>query len=306
MKFADHGLIASQTDPAINVLIAPLREVVRKLFVKLASPMASVYRWYAVFARLCTIPKEDSLFTRFNHDANTHSILRAIQVSPAVVYQNGNQWVDSIDGSKYLLDCVPCAESNELPPGDDFSCPGNQQRFAAQTGKLFAKTRSVAPSDRVLLTLLMTDIVGSTDKVTELGDEKWGELLQQHNRMVRRNIVAFEGTEVKTTGDGFQISFDLPTLAIRCAESIHRDLEPLGMSIRAGVHTGEYVRCGDELNGVAVHLAARIMDIGKSGETIVSSTVKDLVVGSGITFSTLGNHILKGIQNKWLLFRVED
>lgn len=164
--------------------------------------------------------------------------------------------------------------------------------------------RAIPPTDRVLLTVLVTDIVGSTEKAAAMGDLKWKGLLQSHDAAVRRELKNFDGQEINTTGDGFILSFTGPSRAIQCAQAIRQDLERLGLGMRAGLHTGECERRGSDLSGLAVNLASRICSKASSNSILVSSTVKDLVVGSGISFSDEAMHSLKGIPGEWSLFSV--
>ena len=159
--------------------------------------------------------------------------------------------------------------------------------------------------DRVLATVLFTDIVRSTERSVELGDRRWRELLDSHDAMVRRQLTRFRGREVKTTGDGFLASFDGPARAIRCAAAISDGAHQLGLQVRAGLHTGECEPRGDDLAGVAVTTACRVMELAGPGEVLVSNTVKDLVAGSGLAFSERGAAELRGVPGEWRLFSVE-
>ena len=156
----------------------------------------------------------------------------------------------------------------------------------------------------MLLTVLVTDIVGSTEKAAVMGDLKWKGLLELHDAAVRREVRNFEGQEINTTGDGFILAFTGPTRAIQCVQAIRQNLETLGLDIRAGLHTGECERRGNDLSGLAVHVASRIAGRARPKTIWVSSTVKDLVAGSGITFSEEGKESLKGIPGTWSLFSV--
>jgi class 3 adenylate cyclase len=151
---------------------------------------------------------------------------------------------------------------------------------------------------------MFTDIVGSTDRAVDLGDRRWRDLLDTHQMVVRRELARVRGNEVNTTGDGFLATFDGPARAIRCAISIREELRKLGIQIRVGLHTGECELLGDDIGGVAVHIAARVEARAMPGEVLVSSTVKDLVVGSGLQFEDRGTHTLKGIPDEWRLFAV--
>jgi class 3 adenylate cyclase len=159
--------------------------------------------------------------------------------------------------------------------------------------------------DRVLATVLFTDIVGSTEKAAALGDRGWRHLLEAHDAIVRRNLACFRGREVKTTGDGFLATFDIPARGVRCACAIVDEIKLLGIEIRAGLHTGECEMIGDDVNGIAVHTGARVAALAGSGEILVSGTVKDLVAGSGLRFSDRGIQSLKGIPGEWRIFAAQ-
>jgi class 3 adenylate cyclase len=164
----------------------------------------------------------------------------------------------------------------------------------------------VIERDRVLATVLFTDIVGSTAKLAELGDRRWRELVQRHHELVRRHLVRFSGREIDTAGDGFFASFDGPARAIRCASAITQAVRGLGLDVRAGLHTGECELVEGKVGGIAVHIGARVAAEARPGEVLVSSTVKDLVAGSGIQFRDRGAAELKGIPGEWRLYSVEQ
>jgi pimeloyl-ACP methyl ester carboxylesterase len=263
-------------------------------------------RWFSALLRYSASPKEAVDASRINMDIDIREILPTIQVPTAVIQRTGDQWQLDIEETKYLASRIPNAKLILLPGNDRIPWWGDQNHLVAEIEEFLTGNRTVTSAGRVLLTVLITDIVGSTEQASELGDEKWSNLLEKHNRIVRRNIALFDGKEVNTTGDGFVISFTGPTRSIQCMQAIHRDIEPLGLGVRAGIHTGECERRNDDLSGVAVHLAARISDLGKSGQTIVSSTVKDLVVGSGLIFDEIGAQRIKGFQDEWRLFGVSS
>jgi class 3 adenylate cyclase len=169
---------------------------------------------------------------------------------------------------------------------------------------LASVTEEEAELDRMLATVLFTDMVGSTDKVGELGDRRWTELLERHNQVLRAMIARYRGTEVGTAGDGFLATFDGPARAVKCAQAICEGVRPLGIEVRAGCHTGEIELLGADVGGIAVHIGARIAALAGPSEVLVSSTVKDLVAGSGLAFSDRGEHELKGVPESWHLFRV--
>jgi class 3 adenylate cyclase len=166
-------------------------------------------------------------------------------------------------------------------------------------------TRHGPETDRVLATVLFTDIAGSTGRVVEIGDRQWRDLLERHHSLVRRELHRFRGREVNTAGDSFFATFDGPARAIRCARAIRDIVASLGITIREGLHTGECEVMGDKISGIAVHIGARVMGQAGPGEILVSSTVKDLVAGSGLRFVARGVHALKGVPGEWRLFAVE-
>ena len=165
--------------------------------------------------------------------------------------------------------------------------------------------RPIPEPDRVLATVLFTDIVGSTELAARLGDRGWRDLLEAHHALVRQELVRFRGNEVDTAGDGFLATFDGPARAVRCACAISDTARPLGITVRAGLHTGECEVIGEKLGGIAVHTGARVAAIAGPNEVLVSRTVKDLVGGSGLRFADRGVHLLKGLPTEWQLFAVE-
>ena len=168
------------------------------------------------------------------------------------------------------------------------------------------RTRQRSPSNRVLLTVLFTDLVGSTERAGEEGDANWRDMLEDHHAIVRRQIELHTGREVKTTGDGFLATFDSPSRAVQCARAIKTGLVKLGLEIRAGVHTGECELIGADVAGLAVHVASRVQSTAEPGEILVSSTVRDLAAGSGLDFLDRGTHELKGVSGAWQLFAVAE
>jgi class 3 adenylate cyclase len=181
---------------------------------------------------------------------------------------------------------------------------GDSDAILDEISEFFTGRRTVREPDRVLATVLFTDIVDSTRQAAELGDSAWRRLLERHDELVRRELGRWQGREVKTIGDGFLATFDGPARAVRCAKAIAQDVAALGIHVRAGLHTGECEVRGDDVVGLAVHIGARVEALAGQDEVLVSSTVKDLVVGSGIEFSDRGAHELKGVPGEWRLFEV--
>jgi class 3 adenylate cyclase len=210
----------------------------------------------------------------------------------------------TVELSRYLAEHIPDARLVELPGRDHFPYAGDSQTVVEEIEEFLTGTRGGASSDRVLTTVLFTDIVGSTERAVELGDRRWHEVLDQHDRMTREELRRFRGREVKTTGDGMLACFDGPARGIRCAAAICAGARRLGIEVRAGLHAGEVEVRGDDLGGIAVHIAQRVCALGGPSEVLASRTVVDLVTGSGIEFDDRGEHQLKGVRDPWRIFAV--
>ena len=201
-----------------------------------------------------------------------------------------------------MAERIPGAKLVEFPGHDHLWWFGDQDAISDEIEEFLTGARHAPEPDRVLATVLFTDIVGSTERAAELGDRAWRDLLERHGEVVRRQLGAHRGREVKTTGDGFLATFDGPARAITCAREIAEGVKPLGIDIRAGLHTGECEVIGDDVGGIAVHTGARVSALADAGEVLVSQTVRDLVAGSGIEFEDRGEHELKGVPGEWRLF----
>jgi class 3 adenylate cyclase len=237
-------------------------------------------------------------------DLDVRAILAAISVPTLVLHRRDNQHY-RLDAGRYLAENIPGARLVELPGADCF--PYHTRQAADVLDELqefLTGMRRAPPSERELATVMFTDIVGSTRRAAEIGDERWLELRAAHDGVVRRNLAAFRGQEVERTGDGFLATFDGPARAVHCATRIRDELRPLDLEIRAGLHTGEIERRPGEIGGIAVHLASRVLALAQPGEVLVSGTVADLVIGSGIGFEPRGTETLKGIPGAWRLFGV--
>jgi pimeloyl-ACP methyl ester carboxylesterase len=269
---------------------------------------AEFQRWWGRFERLGGSPSAVINLMRMNSGINIENILPSISVPTLVLHRTEDPTV-SIQAGRFLAAHIPGAKLVELEGPDHVYYVGDNAlqiadlvaNFAARPG---TETRSTTASRRMLATILFTDIVESTSRASELGDKAWRELLEAHDATVRREVARFRGSEVKSLGDGFLILFDGPARAIHCAQAITDAMSPLEIKVRAGLHTGEVERTESDVLGIAVHLAARIMDRASAGEVVISRTVKDLVAGSGIAFADAGEHSLKGIEEKWQLFKV--
>ena len=193
----------------------------------------------------------------------------------------------------------------ELPGEDHMPWVGDQDRLLDEVQEFLTGTSRAAIADRVLTTVLVTDIVGSTERATQLGDRAWSALVDEHHALVRGELTRFRGREIDTAGDGFLATFDGPARAVRCACAIVDAVRGLGIEVRAGVHTGEVELIGDRVRGIAVHIAARVAALAGPSDVLVSSTVTGLVAGSGLQFEDRGEHSLKGVQGAWRMFLVQ-
>jgi class 3 adenylate cyclase len=233
------------------------------------------------------------------------ALLPSVQAPTLVLYRSGDMLAGKPHAT-YLAEHIPDARLVEVPGDDNFMFVGNDDVDLDEIEEFLTGTRHVPTTDRVLATVLFTDIVGSTERASALGDRKWRELIDSHDRAVRRQLDRFRGREVHTTGDGFLSTFDGPGRAIECACAIRAAVRAIGLEVRAGLHTGEIEVLGGDVAGIAVHIGARISALADAGEVLVSSTVKDLVVGSGLEFEDRGEHELRGVPGTWRVFRVES
>jgi class 3 adenylate cyclase/pimeloyl-ACP methyl ester carboxylesterase len=253
--------------------------------------------------RACTTPgKADAQF-RYLFQLDVRHALPSIRVPTLVIARSGHPFVPTSLG-KHMAASIPGAKYLEFPGNDFWCCTQNADDILAAMEEFLTGAAPVVEADRVLATVLFTDIVGSTTRATELGDRKWKELLDLHDDVTRSHVERFGGRVVKTTGDGSLATFDSPGRSIRCAAELTGALGGLGIEIRAGLHTGEIERRGDDIGGIAVHIGARVMSEAGPGELLCSRTVRDLVAGSGVAFVDRGAHALKGIPDVWQLFAV--
>jgi pimeloyl-ACP methyl ester carboxylesterase len=238
-------------------------------------------------------------------DVDVRSVLPTISV-PTLVVHRRDDTVMPVRQARYLAEHIPGARLVEVPGRDYVYFVGDQTPLLDEVQEFLTGVREQAVPDRLLLTVLFTDIGDSTTLATELGDRAWRDLLESHHAAVRRQLERFRGREVDTAGDGFFATFDGPARGIRCAQAIVDAVRPLGLSVRAGLHTGECEVIGDKVGGVAVHVGARVSAAARPGEVLVSGTVRDLVAGSGIPFTDRGRHALKGLPGEWVLCAVGD
>lgn len=224
--------------------------------------------------------------------------------APTLVLHRRHDRLVNVRNGRWLAEHLPDARLVELEGDDHNGWYESPERTLGEVQEFLTGARAVLEPERVLATVLFTDIVDSTRTATELGDRRWREVLEGHQREVRRALERYGGREVKSTGDGFLATFHGPARAIECAREILTSSEPLGIRVRAGLHTGECEVMGDDIAGIAVHIAARVSTNAGPGEIIVSRTVKDLVAGSGIEFADRGTHTLKGVSDTWQLYAV--
>jgi class 3 adenylate cyclase len=236
-------------------------------------------------------------------DTDVRDVLASIRVPTLVLHRTGD--LTPVEGSRYLAEHIPGAKLVEVPGRDHFPWVGDSDALLDAIEHFATGERSSAAPDRVLSTVLFVDIVESTRELSERGDRRWSELLQRFHEALELQIEHFRGRKVDTAGDGVFATFDGPARAIRCACAMRDAVESMGLSIRAGLHTGECEVRGDKLSGIAVHLGARVMSAAQPGEVWVSSTVKDLVAGSGLRFAERGAHVLKGIPGERQLYAAE-
>ena len=244
---------------------------------------------------------------RMSGEVDARDILPTIRVPTLVLHRTGDARI-TIEAGRYIADHSPGAKFVELPGADHapWNEPNMMDRIADEIEEFLTGSHTEAEVDRVLATVLFTDIVDSTKRAVELGDRQWRALLDRHDETVRQQIGRFRGHEVKRLGDGFLATFDGPARAVRCAAAIAGSVQPLGLAVRSGLHTGEIELNRDDIGGIAVHTAARVVAMAGPSEILVSSTVRDLVAGSGLRFEDRGLHALRGLPEKVRLYTVVD
>ena len=262
----------------------------------------AMQRWLGRLQTSGMTPRDAEAFMRMAFEIDVRDVVSSIHVPTLVVHRSGDTVVD-VEHGRFLAANIPGAHYVELPGRVHvpWSSVGGDQ-ILAEIREFLTGVREAPEPDRVLATVLFTDIVGSTERASELGDRRWRELLDAHNSAVRRQLERFRGREIDTAGDGFLASFDGPARAIRCGGAAIAAVRELGLEIRAGVHTGECEVAGDGLAGIAVHIGARVAAQAGAGEVLVSSTVRDLVAGSGLNFEDRGSAELKGVPGEWRLY----
>jgi pimeloyl-ACP methyl ester carboxylesterase len=263
----------------------------------------ATHRRLAHFERNAATPAMAAAANRFALRVDARQALGAISAPTLVVHRLDDPVTPLVHG-RYLADHIRRARLAELPGAFHFSGIGNDEDALDEIEQFLTGARHEHEIDRVLKTVLFTDIAGSTERAARVGDRRWSELLEDHDSAVRRELMRFSGQEIKSTGDGFLACFDGPARAIRCARAIGEEVGAMGLEVKTGLHAGECVARGQDLAGVAVHIGARVASLAGPGEVLVTSTVRDLVVGSDIEFTDRGSHTLKGIPGEWQLLAV--
>jgi len=258
----------------------------------------------ARFMRRAASPGAVLALARMNTEIDIRAVLPTVRVPTLVLHRLGDRDA-KVEEARWIASQIPSAEYVELQGHDHLPWVGDQDGILDELEEFLTGVRRGPDPDRVLATVLFTDIVGSTQRASELGDRDWRGLLEQHQALVRRELARWRGQEINTTGDGFLASFDGPARAIRCAHAVKDAVRTLGLQVRSGVHTGECERSGDDLSGIAVHIGARIAAETEPGEVLVSGIVKDLVAGSGLRFDARGHRTLKGVPGEWPLYAAE-
>lgn len=251
--------------------------------------------------RLAMSPGQFAAIYPTTYERDTRAVLDAIRVPTLVLHRQDNPYM-RVGNGRYLAERIKGSRLVELPGRDHFFHAGDTAGMLDHVQEFLTGTREAPDHDRVLATVLFTDIVGATGLAEQMGDRAWRDLLQRHHALVRQELERFRGREIDTAGDGFFATFDGPARGVRCALALRDVIRSLGIDIRAGLHIGECEVMGPKVGGIAVHIAARIMALSRPGGVMVSRTVKDLVAGSGLEFEPAGRHALRGIGEEWDLY----
>jgi pimeloyl-ACP methyl ester carboxylesterase len=265
----------------------------------------AMLRPFGLFERAAASPGMVSALLRSLSEIDVADVLPALRVPTLVMHRSADPAVP-VENARFLAEHIPGARMVELPGNDHIPWLGDADALLDEIEEFLTGSRHTPEPDRALATVMFTDIVGSTERAAALGDSRWRELLDAHHALVRDQIAADGGREIKTMGDGFLATFDGPARALRCARAITRRSGAQGVEVRAGVHTGECELIGEDVGGMAVHIGARVAAKAQPGEVLVSSTVRDLVVGSGFEFTDRGSHELKGVPGRWRLLAIAD
>ncbi|HVH64712.1 MAG TPA: adenylate/guanylate cyclase domain-containing protein, partial [Candidatus Acidoferrum sp.] len=253
--------------------------------------------------RMAASPATGRAVWRMLFALDVRAVLGTVQ-APTLVLWSGSPLLPR-EHSQYLAEMIPHARLVDLPGSIAHPTMHDMDRLAYAVEEFVHGARGSISADRVLTTVLFTDIVGSTQRLAEIGDRQWKDVLDVHDRLAERQIARYSGRLIERTGDGLLATFDGPARAIQCGLALRNEVQSLGMKIRVGLHTGEVERRGDRVAGLTVHIAARVQALARPGEVLVTRTVKDIVAGSGFQFEERGRHSLKGVPDEWDLFAVE-
>jgi pimeloyl-ACP methyl ester carboxylesterase/class 3 adenylate cyclase len=260
----------------------------------------------ARYHRACASPAAVRAIDAMHLEIDARPVLRSIHV-PVLVMNRIDDGMQPVDEVRFMAGAIPGAQLVELPGAEHPPFVGDTDRVVDELHRFITSIRTEeAALERVLATVLFTDIVGSTDRAVALGDRAWGEVLERHHDLVRAMLARYRGVEVDTAGDGFYATFDGPARAAKCAGAIIEGVKPLGIEVRAGVHTGEVEMIAGKTGGIAVVIGSRVGAKAQASEVLASQTVKDLTAGSGLTFEERGEHELKGVPDRWHLYRVVE
>ena len=265
---------------------------------------AEARRWFGRFCRQAASPGTLRVMVKVIQGIDVRAVLPTIKVPTLVLHRSNAEWI-RVGHGRYLAEHIQDARLVELPGADCAIMSGDQDTLLTEIELFTTGKRAEHETDRVLSTVLFTDIVDSTDRAVREGDRAWNELLSRHLAVLRRELARYRGREVDTAGDGLFATFDGPARAIRFAVAVRKEVQALGLELRTGLHTGECELTENKVSGIAVHIGSRIQSKADPGEVLVSSTVKDLVSGSGIDFIDRGGHVLKGVPGEWHLFAVK-
>jgi len=260
--------------------------------------------WWARFERGAASPAMARKLIELNMHTDLRAVLPTVRVPTLVLHQTDNPLIP-VELGRETAALIPGAKFREFPGTDVYGWPGGDDPAMDEVEEFLTGRRRPREPERVLATVLFTDICGSTERAAEVGDQAWRELLDRHNQLVREELENWRGREIKALGDGFMATFDGPARGVRCAQAIVEGVAGLGLEVRAGLHTGECELLNGDVAGIAVHIGARISAMAGPGEVLVSSTVKDLAVGSGLEFSDRGVHALQGVPGEWRAYSLE-
>lgn len=261
-------------------------------------------RWWGRYERASASPGLALSALRLDSEVDLRDVLPAIHVRTLLIHRAGDA-AAPVEGARLMAERIPDARLVELPGTIHWPWMGDPEAVVGEIEEFLTGRRQAVEPDRALATVLFTDIVGSTETAAKLGDRRWRTVLEDHDSTAGREVGAHQGNLIKSTGDGLLATFTRPAAAIRCAETLRESLSRQGIEIRAGVHTGEIELIGQDVGGIAVHIAARLSSLAEGGQTLASRTVKDLIVGSGIDFEEAGARQLKGVPGEWELFAVK-